>query len=181
MFPTSLKNQKVSLISANAEYHFQFKSILNDTTTMHDLIPYFGTAVWTDAMIQERFEKFQDLEDQGLAKFYFVQNANQSHLVGQCGFKNINKKLGEAEFGIILHQSVWGTGLSKTCHQLCLTEAFERVGLQRVNFITDLSNAKMQRFFEKHNIRRVQNSKSEACEFEVLARDWPMVKSNLLK
>lgn len=180
-FPKTLVGKSISLLSATAEFHQQFKSILNDTTTMHDLIPYFGTSVWTNEMVQERFEKFTAFENGGMAKFYFIETRDTNNIVGQCGFKNIDKKKQEAEFGIILHQDVWGQGVAKECHCLCLKQAFEFVGLQRVNFVTDHSNTKMQRFFNKHGIRRVQNTKSEACEFEILARDWSLLKSKLAK
>lgn len=180
-FPKAIKSKTIKLLSATSDLHQEFKHTLNDTVTMHDLIPYFGTAIWTDKMVLERSLKFQNLENFGEAKFYFIETQDTNKIVGQCGFKNINKKSLEAEFGIILHQSVWGLGVAKSCHALCLTEAFENVGLKRITFVTDFNNSKMQRFFEKHGIRRSQATKQNALEYEVRLADWPMVKNCLSK
>ena len=177
--PASLQNAHIALLSTNEALHFEFKNVLNDTTTMHNLIPYFGTSVWTDEMIQSRSNKYQDLENRGEAKFYFVKSSPHPDVVGQCGFKNIDKQNQEAEFGIILHQSVWGQGVAKQCHLLCLEQAFENMGLKRITFVTDYTNSKMQKFFTKHGITRVENSAKEAYEYEILAHDWPSVKTSL--
>lgn len=178
--PKTLESDSYQLISATEQLHHQFKDVLNDTVTMQNLIAYFGTSVWTDDMIRERFIKFSSLENVGLAKFYFVQNKSTGEVLGQCGFKNINKTRAEAEFGIILHQSIWGSGVGKLCHGLCLGYAFENMGLKRVTFVTDHQNFKMQKFFANHGIQKVAHSQLEALEYETSLLDWPKLKLSLL-
>lgn len=175
-FPKSLRTKTFSLLSATLELHQQFKSTLNDTTTMRHLIGYFGTSVWTDEMVQERFEKFATFENEGAAKFYFIETQDAKKIVGQCGFKNIDKKKQAAELGIILHQDVWGTGIAKEAVGLCLHQAFDHVGLQHVFFITDPQNKKAQSAMEKGGARQAKNADPSVLEYEILKSDWDKIK-----
>ncbi len=179
-FASHLENEKVSLNPIEAKDFPRLKDLLNDTATMRDLIPYFGTSVWTDQMVRDRYEKFLQQESLRQSKSYVVQTRTDPNIVGNCGFKNINWQEREAEFGIILHRSVWGQGLATSCVRLCLQDAFEAVGLRRVVFITTPQNKNAQNSLAKTGAKPVHNANPDVLEYEILAGDWPVVKTNLV-
>ncbi len=169
----------VSLISPQPADYPALKDILNDQVTMEILIPYFGVTEWTDAMIHDRYEKFRIEEEAGVGTSWAIYCHAAKKIVGNCGFKKIDKKKSEAEFGIIVHRDYWGKGHAGQAVILSLNYAFEDLQLKRVYFITDQKNIRMQKFFEKVGIRFVGHTEDGFLQYETLATEWAKLKKML--
>lgn len=155
------------------------QEVLNDEVSMEALFAFFKVKNWTLPMVKERYENFQRQQDLGLGLSYVVIHIFDQKIVGNCGLKNIDLKRGQAEFGIILHQSVWGKGISQECHLLCLNFAFNELKLEKVYFTTDEHNVRMKGFFQKMGIPRVPNPHEDSPYFELAKKDWPRLRENL--
>jgi RimJ/RimL family protein N-acetyltransferase len=69
------------------------QKILNDADTMKALQPYFKIEHWTDEMVQNRYEKF-DADPTALV--FSVCRQSDGVVVGDCGFKNLELRAGNA-------------------------------------------------------------------------------------
>jgi ribosomal-protein-alanine N-acetyltransferase len=174
-----LKGKKILLRSPLAKDYPFLREILNDEKTMEALIPFFKVTTWTEKMVESRYEQF--LEEQSLGKTltYVAIDMKSKKIVGNCGFKNIDFTSQEAAFGIILHKSFWGKGLSGECHLLCLSYGFEELKLAQVYFETDDRNFRMKGFFDKVGIPAVRDSSKNLIRYELSQKDWPKVKIRL--
>src|SRR3990167_6675614 len=108
----SLNGKLVTLETRTKKHHPHLKKILNHEQTMKSLLRYFGTAIWTDEMIAARYNNFEKGERNGEGLGWIVRLNASNEIVGEVGFKNIVPHEKKGEFGIILHQSVWGTGVA---------------------------------------------------------------------
>lgn len=142
---------------------------------MESIKEYFKDTLWTDADIFERYESYRSMQAQGTAIDFVVGLNSTGQIVGECGFKNIENN--SAEFGIILHSSVWGKSIAYECFQMCLKYAFETLKWNSVYFKTLRNNLRMRRFFEKINIPLL--SESEECHYQVHLNNWPSVAKML--
>ncbi|MEW6056268.1 MAG: GNAT family N-acetyltransferase [Bdellovibrionota bacterium] len=87
--------------------------VLNDQQTMEALRPYFQQTHWTPELVKQRYGKFISEQYSGRGLGFTVITRSDNRVVGDCGFKNISLPEKQAEFGLILHASVWGTGVAK--------------------------------------------------------------------
>lgn len=163
-----LTGRAVCLRTHLKEDYPYLKSVLNDQETMSALHQYFGVIDWTDEMIQKRYEKFLEDQKHGKALSFTVIFKKNNNIVGSCGFKNIDQVEEKAEFGLILHRSVWGKGACADCHLLCLDYAFEKLKLQKIYFTTDNHNYRMQGFFKKVGISQVDKTSEGYLYYELL-------------
>lgn len=171
---------KLLLLRTTEESDYSgLKALLNHETTMEALKPFFKIDIWTDENIRGRYESFKRQQEAGTAITFTVRNSITNEIVGDAGFKNIDVKRGTAEFGIILHQSTWGTGFSKECHLLCLSYAFADLGLKTICFETDEHNLRMQGFFKKVGIPFKKKTEENYLYYELTREEWPFVKSRL--
>ena len=87
-----------------------------------------------------------------------------------------------------LRRSAWGTGANVEAKLLLLEHAFERCGLQRVEFKTDVRNfrtrgallalgARFEGIFRKHMI--LPNGPRDSVWYAITDDDWPAVKEQL--
>jgi len=89
-----------------------------------------------------------------------------------------------------LRRSAWGTGANIETKLLLLEHAFERCGLQRVEFKTDARNlqtrgsllalgARFEGIFRKHML--LPSGPRDSAWYAVVDDDWPEVKERLLR
>lgn len=155
------------------------KDILNDKISMAALQYYFGADNWTDEMVKERCDRALKAHVEGAAMALVVIDKAQNIVVGNCGFKSLDRSKSQAEFGIVLHRSVWGKGAAREAHLLCLSYGFETLNLETVCFKTSENNLRMQKFFEKYGIPLAKKVEDESLLFEVAKESWPEVKAKL--
>ncbi len=152
------------------------REILNDQETMKALQPYFGITHWSVAKVRERYEKF-DSDPRALS--FTVLERPTGKIVGNSGFKNLDSDTGRGEFGLILHKSVWGKGISNECHLLGLDFGFHVLGLKQIYFTTDEWNHRMRRFFEKYRIPQIETTEEDCLYFELSHQEWPATRELL--
>lgn len=174
-----MKGSLITLRTTRAEDYDQLGEILNDKETMKSLIRYFQKDRWTGVMVKKRYEKFHKEQQEGTGLSYSViLNAN-GRVVGNCGLKHLSLLDKKAEFGLILDKTVWGTGISKECHFLCLQYAFDVLGLSIIYFITDEHNERMKGFFAKIDIPFKERSPDAYLHYELSKDNWTAVKKHL--
>jgi N-acetyltransferase len=110
--------------------------------------------------------------------------------VGSTRFLNSDPAHRRVEIGWTwLRRSAWGTGANVEAKLLLLEHAFERCGLQRVEFKTDARNlrtrgsllalgARFEGIFRKHMM--LPSGPRDSAWYAVTDDDWPAVKERLL-
>ncbi len=110
--------------------------------------------------------------------------------VGSTRFLNFAPEHARVEIGWTwLHRSAWGTGANVETKLLLLEHAFERHGLQRVEFKTDARNqrargallalgAQFEGIFRKHML--LPSGPRDSAWYAIVDDDWPAVKERLL-
>ncbi len=176
----TIKGKTITLRSPSVADYPALGVILNDGVTMAALKPFFKIDHWTNQMIKKRYDGFALRERAGLALALVVVLNETGQVVGNCGFRTIDPESLRAEFGIILHHSVWGTSVALECHLLTMTLGFEQLGLQNVDFETDHKNERMKGFFEKYGISRTPKVSDTWVYFSVSKEDWPAVRAQMI-
>jgi N-acetyltransferase len=109
--------------------------------------------------------------------------------VGSTRFLAIAPEHRRAEIGWTwLRRRVWGTGANVETKLLLLEHAFERCGLQRVEFKTDARNlrsrgallalgARFEGIFRKHMV--APDGPRDSAWYAIVDDDWPQVKERL--
>ncbi len=174
-----LPGETILLRSLEPADYKELAEVLNDRITMEHLIQYFGRESWTDEEVAERYDHFTALQEKGTHMTFAVHYRAENRVVGNCGLKDIDLEKRRAEFGIIVHRSVWGTRVAKECHSLVLSYAFDVLGVTLVYFTTDHTNLRMQRFFESKGIQRRDNGDDTKLYYELPVSDWPATKEKL--
>jgi N-acetyltransferase len=91
--------------------------------------------------------------------------------------------------GTWYHPDVWGTRVNPECKLLLLTHAFEVLGVNRVQLVTDLRNERSQRAIAKlgairegvlraHMVSRGGRVR-DTVVFGITAAEWPAVRAGL--
>ena len=118
--------------------------------------------------------------------FALIANGRE---VGSTRFLAIALENRRAEIGWTwLRRSVWGTGVNVETKLLLLEHAFERRGLQRVEFKTDARNlrsrgallalgAKFEGIARKHMV--IPEGSRDSAWYAIVDDDWPEVKARL--
>ena len=111
--------------------------------------------------------------------------------VGSTRYLNFVPEHRRVEIGWTwLRRSAWGTGANVETKLLLLEHAFERHGLQRVEFKTDARNARtrgallalgaqFEGIFRKHMI--LPTGPRDSAWYAIVEDDWPAVKARLTR
>jgi RimJ/RimL family protein N-acetyltransferase len=109
--------------------------------------------------------------------------------VGSTRYMNYAPEHRRVEIGWTwLRRSAWGTGANVETKLLLLEHAFERVGVQRVEFKTDARNlrtrgallalgAQFEGIFRKHMI--LPGGPRDSAWYAIVDDDWPVLKERL--
>ncbi len=112
------------------------------------------------------------------------------HEVGSTRYLNYEAAHRRVEIGWTwLRPSAWGTGANTEAKLLLLENAFERHGLQRVEFKTDARNertraallkigARFEGIFRKHMM--LPTGPRDSAWYAITEDDWPEAKAKLL-
>jgi ribosomal-protein-alanine N-acetyltransferase len=169
----------IKLRTPNSQDYQALKNILNDPVTMEALRSFFGNALWTNEMVEERYTKSKKAQKIGRALRYVVVDQGSNNVIGDCGLKDINSIEKKAEYGIILHQSFWGTAAAKECMVLCFNFAFESLGLQTIYFTADEQNLRVIHFCNKLGVKAKSKSEKSYLYFEIKNTGWEKIKKIL--
>lgn len=141
----TLRGKNFTLRPIHSNDYPSLQKILSDPKTMQELkfMSHAEQGGWTLGEIRRRYEMFKAKQRQQEG-FSFVIELKNGEIAGHCGLKNLSLVQKTAEFGIILHHPYWGQGLGRDCLGLCLEYAFEKLGLEQIEFSTLLSNRRAQ-------------------------------------
>jgi RimJ/RimL family protein N-acetyltransferase len=161
----------------------KLQDLLNHTETMWGLAKYFKTDHWTLEMVKQRYDAFRSRQNEGngLTHCVVLNQDGSETVVGDCGFKNIDFETKKAEWGIILHKSVWGTGIAQQCLLLCLDYAFGELGLKTIYFVNSDHNLMSKRFLEKSGIPFLRMSAEGDRYYELTKDQWSVLRETILQ
>lgn len=163
--------------------------ILSDPLTMRYL-QYMAHLPqgWSIEQVEKRHQ--EQLEDQAKQRGagLIVRMKANLEVVGCCGFNTLDLQHKRANFGRILHHTVWGKGIASECLILSMAYAFEEIKLNRVEFTTMESNTRSRKSMEKsgffyEGIRKGYyfdgGQYKDACVYVLFANEWPEVRKKL--
>lgn len=188
----TLQSERLTLRPAGEPDFPVLCDILSDPVTMHHLkfMAHLDSGGWTSDQVRERFEERKKLQEAEQAiQFVITENISDA-LIGTCSFPKIDLENKNAEFGIIIYHPYWHKAIAAECHLMCLSYAFEELGLHRVEFRTIPENAPMRSFFQKNGISFEHVRKDAICNgkvfldevvYAVLKLQWSEVKGCLIK
>lgn len=161
--------------------------ILNDFETMESLITRFGRDFWSqDDVIQRYGAMLRGQKEQTNLGFVVIPHSDEldedgEELMlppaGDCQLREINLNAGSAEFELILHSSVWGSGFAQECHLICMEFAFEHLGLTHVTLSVDVQNERMKGFLLKSGIERVGETDKGDLLYMIKKDQWPPIRT----
>ena len=134
------------------------------------------------------FERWFDLALASETEIPFVVIVD-GRPVGSTRYLNVEPAHRRTEIGWTwLERPYWGTGANVETKYLLLENAFERAGLQRVEFKTDARNlrvrgallgigARFEGIFRKHMI--LPDAVRDSAWYAIVDDDWPVVKPML--
>ena len=148
---------------------------------------------------EPQIHRFTNLYSLGFDRWFDVALESESEIpfvvhvdgrpVGSTRYLNIEPFHRRAEIGWTwLERGQWGTGANIEAKLLLLENAFDRVGLMRVEFKTDARNLRVrgallgiggtfEGIFRKHMV--LPDSIRDSAWYAIVDDDWPRVKSML--
>lgn len=111
-------------------------------------------------------------------------------VVGMTCYLDVSVQDARLEIGSTLYRpSVWGTAVNPEAKLLLLGYAFDKLGVGRVQLLTDIRNARSQRAIAKlgatyegtlrRHKRRTDGTVRDSVLFSITAEDWPGIRKRL--
>ncbi len=185
-----LSGNYVRLRMAKPSDYPTMQAILSDPVTMEHLKFMTHAPIgWTLEQVQERYDKRKKYLHDQFATDFIVELKDSKKVVGDCGIFNIDTDHHRAEFGIVLHHSVWGTPVASECHLLCLQYAFETLKFHRLEWSTSTENKRMRRFLENIDAENESTRKDywlvdgnyrNDSVYVLFANQWDSARTKLL-
>ncbi|MBS0224643.1 MAG: GNAT family N-acetyltransferase [Proteobacteria bacterium] len=121
---------------------------------------------------------------------FIVFHKAQGRAVGMTRYLNIEEAHKRLEIGSTWYEpSMWAGVVNPECKLLLLTHAFERLKLNRVEFKTDLRNARSQAAIRKLGARQegilrkhmvvADGYVRDSVLFSIISDEWPEAKADL--
>jgi RimJ/RimL family protein N-acetyltransferase len=168
-----------------------------DRAALHDLAmdpqiwDYFVTRIDTDAEFDAFFDAALADRAAGLRVAYCITDKAKGLTAGSMSFGNLAERDGRLEIGWSwLGTEFQGRGINRWAKFLMLEHAFERMGVERVEFKTDRLNGKALRALKKIGATEEGTLRSfnpmpggrrrDAVFFSVVRGEWPSVRDHLL-
>lgn len=116
---------------------------------------------YTRAYLQSVEERYR----QGPHYDWGVEYTATGHLIGTCGYVEVNRDHRRGEIGYALSRDFWGQGIITEAARELLRYGFEELGLYRIEAICEVPNIGSARVMEKVGMR-----------FEGIRRGFAVVK-----
>jgi RimJ/RimL family protein N-acetyltransferase len=141
-----------------------------------------GFDPWFDDVVRQR--------DAGRAVPFAVRVLDGARLVGCTAYLDYNPRHRRVEIGgTWYHPNVWGTRVNPECKLLLLAHAFDVLGVNRVQLVTDMRNERSQRAIAKlgavregvlraHMVSR-NGRVRDSVVFGITTAEWPAVRAEL--
>lgn len=154
--------------------------------------------IWENMTILARGPGFDEWFDtalkQGIAGKrvpWAVRRIADNELIGSTSFLAPVPEHKRLEIGATWYRpDAWATAVNPECKLLLMTHAFETLGWNRVQFVTDIRNERSQAAIAKLGAKREGVLRShmitrggrvrDSVVFAITADEWPQVKESLL-
>lgn len=184
---TTLENEHVRLRPV-AETD---RAALHDLAMDPEIWDYFVTRIDTDAEFDAFFDAALADRAAGVRVAYCITDKAKGLTAGSMSFGNLAERDGRLEIGWSwLGTEFQGRGVNRWAKFLMLEHAFERMGVERVEFKTDRLNVKALRALTKIGATEEGTLRSfnpmpggrrrDAVFFSVVRGEWPSVRDHLL-
>ncbi|MFI1357762.1 GNAT family N-acetyltransferase [Streptomyces sp. NPDC020898] len=151
---------------------------------------YFVSRVESDADFERLFDAMLADQDAGRRTVYVITDKSTGRTAGSMSFGNLAESDGRIEIGWSwLGVDFHGTGINGCAKYLLLEHAFERLGVERVEFKTDQLNTQARKGLsnigaQEEGVLRSFNPmpggrRRDAVFYSVLRAEWPAVKRRL--
>lgn len=181
-----LENQRARL-EPLTESHFER---LLPIALHHELWEFTSVSVTDESSFRKYFDEALNEKKQGLSYPFAIYDKKFERYAGSTRFGSImmaNKRL---EIGWTwYHPELQRTGINKACKFLLLEFGFEKLGLNRVELKTSLTNIKSQGAMLKigavkegvlrRHMVNANGSLRDSVYFSFIREDWPAIRSTI--
>jgi RimJ/RimL family protein N-acetyltransferase len=154
-----------------------WKFALTPITTEQEFEQYIATAI--------------EARRSNTAYPFIVFDKLQNKYVGSTRFYDLQLNHSTTQLGYTWYsESTWGTGLNEHCKLLLLEFAFEKIGLERVEFRADNRNkrsiAAMQKIgctvegILRNHLPTSDGTRRDSIVLSLLKEEWPTIKAGFL-
>jgi RimJ/RimL family protein N-acetyltransferase len=182
-----LENDYVLLRPVQPEDRAELKAIAIEPKIWR----YFPFRVATEADFDVFFDLGLTDMNAGTRVAYYISSKRTGGAAGSMSFGNLAEKDGRLEIGWSwLGLGSQGTGINKWAKFLMMQHAFEKMGVERVEFKTDQLNVQARHALcnigarEEGTLRSFNpmpdGRRRDAVYYSVLKAEWPHVKEQLL-
>lgn len=184
----TLENDKVILRPISMEDHDGFSAI----AFSDELWRYYVMKLSVDSELIEYLVSSVEANNSATQHVFTIIDKSSGLIAGSTSFGNISLKDKRVEIGWTwLGKKFHGSGLNSHCKYLLLEYAFEKAGMLRVEFKTDLLNTAARKALLKigaveegvlrsHTLMQ-DGRRRDTIYYSVLASEWNNVKSELQK
>ena len=183
---TTLENEAVQLRPVIEQDREPLRELAMDP----EIWDYFVIRIETDADFDAFFDAALADRAAGVRVAYHITDKARGLTAGSMSFGNLAERDGRLEIGWSwLGKDFQGRGINRWAKFLMLEHAFERMGVERVEFKTDQLNAKARRALEKIGATEEGTLRSfnpmpggrrrDATYYSVLRAEWPSVRDHL--
>lgn len=126
-------------------------SVYGDAAAMRYVA--WGAPVVDAAGVRSMLEQYIDHQQRHGYACWAVVHATSGALIGDAGF--VHHDDGRVELGYTLSPAWWGQGYATEVAALCVTVAFEKLGVDRLTAVVDPGNPASARVLAKLGFRQV--------------------------
>lgn len=184
--PIQLDGDHVRLEPINADHLPQ----LSDAITDGELWKLFVTLVPTQDKLEAFLERALSDQKNGDGLTFATIDKNSNRVVGSTRFMKTYLPYKRTEIGYtFIAASFQRTVINTEAKLLMLTHAFENLGLNRVEFLTDFLNSKSRQAIARLGAKEegvlrnhfvMPNGRvRDSVIFSIISNEWPGVKENL--
>jgi RimJ/RimL family protein N-acetyltransferase len=123
---------------------------------------------------------------------FVIEDKKSGKIAGSSSYANISENDGRVEIGWTwLGKEFRGSGLNKACKFLMISYAFEKLGMYRVEFKTDVLNKRSRRALEKigateegilrSHMLLPSGRRRDSIYYSILKTEWDRIKNSFFK
>ena len=135
---------------------------MHDDNVVHDLNRNFSQMSIEDCKSFIRESKTQD------KNLHFAISNDNDEYMGTVSLKNINTKIGCAEFRIEMRKQAVGKGYACYAMKEIIRVGFDKLELRKIFWCVSPNNKRAIKFYDKNGYQRIQDLSSEKKEMDYI-------------
>jgi len=182
-----LENDRVRLAPLSLEH---MEALLPISIAYPDLLRHSPSPFGAEVLFRENVDQAIQARENKQRYSFVIFDKKTSRYAGSTSYGNISMKVLRLEIGWTwLYKAAQGTGLNKQCKFLLLSYAFNKLGMQRVEFKADRRNVQSRKAMEKigavyegmlrsHTLMRDGHRKNTVY-YRILRSEWGSIANNI--